>query len=87
MGEWVVRLNAVVSAGSEKARDIPGARLLGFFEDMAAQEHDSGVSGSKAFRTEKCRAVSEALRGCGPVRREWMEATFRRWREGGFLRV
>jgi nucleoside-diphosphate-sugar epimerase len=76
MHEWVRRLNAV----TEQSVDVPGARLLGFFEDMVGDEGES-----KVFETGKSREVSWSLRECGPFCGEWVEGNVKGWRESGFL--
>lgn len=77
MKEWVKRLNAVADSSRE---DVPGVRLLAFFEDMVGDE-----SASKAFETKKSEGVSRSMRECGPVCREWVEKNIKVWRENGFL--
>ena len=82
MAKWVSRLSALSSMIS--ADELPGLKLLQFFEDMAASEGD-GNEQSKVFETEKSRAISEALRECKPFCREWMEKTLKVWKENSFL--
>jgi hypothetical protein len=75
MKEWVARLNAVADR-----EDVPGLRLLAFFEEMVDDE-----SASKVFETAKSREVSRSLRECKPMCWEWIEGNVRVWRESGFL--
>ncbi|RDL38497.1 Acetyl-CoA synthetase-like protein [Venustampulla echinocandica] len=79
MKEWTSRLSALADSNPE----IPGVRLLPFFEMMADLNDDSVPS--KVFETAKTRRMSVALRECGPFCREWLEAYVRVWKEQGFL--
>ncbi|KAG0647940.1 Nonribosomal peptide synthase [Hyphodiscus hymeniophilus] len=82
MTEWVSRLSALSSTLSPD--ELPGLRLLQFFEGMASAE-GKGHESSKVFDTEKSRAISQSLRECKPFRREWMERNLEVWKENGFL--
>jgi thioester reductase-like protein len=79
MAEWVGRLNALAEKGVDP-NEVPGLRLLGFFEDMVGDEEES-----KVFETEKTRGISKNLRECEGMKREWIENNVRVWRESGFL--
>jgi len=87
--EWVSRLSSLV----DKDTDIPGLRLLHFFEKMAVEETETEDEGKRKgegnkiliFETEKTRGIIKALRECGAVCREWIEGNVRVWREGGFI--
>jgi hypothetical protein len=81
MKDWVARLNGLADRGMDPA-EMPGLRLLQFFENMA--DEDEGAS--KVFETEKTRVLSASLRGCGTFCGEWIEGNVKVWREGGFLR-
>jgi hypothetical protein len=81
MTEWVRRLTALADEGLA-ASEIPGLRLLGFFERMASEEE-----GSKDFETGRSREHSRALRECGAVCREWIDANVKVWKGDGFLIV
>ncbi len=82
MKEWVQRLSALANSSSD-ARDVPGLKLLQFFENMCNEEEGHVVS--KVFETGKTRGLSRALRECGGMRGEWIEMSVGRWRESGFI--
>ena len=82
MSEWVARLSALSSELSPD--ELPGLKLLQFFENMAASEVEGGEK-SIVFETGKTRSVSEALRECPPFCREWIERSLEVWKENGFL--
>jgi hypothetical protein len=82
MTEWVSRLSTLSSTHSPD--DLPGLKLLQFFENMAVSE-GIGEERSKLFETEKARAISDALRKCKPFCQEWIESNLRVWRAGGFM--
>ena len=77
MKEWVARLEKL----GETREDVPGLRLLGFFEGMAEGEEEN-----KKFETKKTQGVSTALRECGPFCGEWLRGNVGVWREIGFLK-
>ena len=79
---WVSRLTALAERGTD-TKDVPGLRLLGFFEDMVPSS--SSGEETKIFETAKSEKLSEALRGCEAVNGEWVERWIGRWREGGFI--
>ena len=81
MKEWVARLNGLADKGMDPA-EVPGLRLLQFFENMA----DGDEGESKIFETQKTSGISASLRDCGAFCGEWIEGNVRVWREGGFLR-
>lgn len=83
MKEWVHRLKLHSNSPKANAVTVPGLKLLQFFEDMCNEEEGHVVS--KIFETEKTRAISNALRECGPMTGEWIEMNVQRWREGGFV--
>jgi hypothetical protein len=86
MKAWVARLNSLVDRGMDPV-EVPGLRLLQFFENMAAEEGEGDVEGKVLlFETEKTRGVSASLRDCGAFCGEWIEGNVKVWREGGFLR-
>jgi thioester reductase-like protein len=80
MREWVSRLNGLADRGVD-AKDVPGLRLLQFFENMANDDDEE----SKVYETEKTRAVSGSLRECGAFCGEWIDGNMRVWREMRFL--
>jgi len=82
MKEWVHRLTTLANSDAD-SKDVPGLKLLQFFENMLNEEE--GHVGSKLFETMKTRGVSRALRECNGMRQEWIDANVARWREKGFL--
>ena len=85
MKAWVARLNSLVDRGMDPV-EVPGLRLLQFFENMAAEEGEGDVEGKVLlFETEKTRGVSSALRDCVAMRREWIEMNVKKWRERCFV--
>jgi hypothetical protein len=84
ISEWVRRLTSLADQGVT-VTDLPGLRLLGFFERMA--EEEDGGAADKVFETGRSRELSSALRECGPVCKEWLERTLKVWREDGFLKI
>jgi thioester reductase-like protein len=89
MREWVALLNKAASSGAS-ADELPGLRLLGFFEDMARRmkagtkrggEEEEGI----IFETKGSEEISAALRACGGYKREWFEKSVRKWKEDGFI--
>jgi hypothetical protein len=81
MKDWVARLNGLADRGMDPA-EVPGLRLLQFFENMVDQDEGE----SRVFETEKTRGLSASLVDCGAFCGEWIEGNVRVWREGGFLR-
>jgi hypothetical protein len=86
IADWVHRLTALADEGL-KAIDLPGLRLLGFFERLAEEERHSAGGGDKAFDTAETRKLSPALRDCGPICREWIEGSLDVWRRDGFVSI
>lgn len=80
MAEWVKRLNTLADEGADPEQ-VPGLRLLGFWEDMV------GTAATPLFDTEKSRGRSQSLRELGGFSEEWLDGNVRAWREGGFLGV
>jgi hypothetical protein len=86
MKAWVARLNSLADRGMDPV-EVPGLKLLQFFENMATEEGGGGEGGKVLpFETEKTRGVSASLRDCGAFCGKWIEGNVRVWREGGFLR-
>ena len=85
MTAWVARLSALSTNLSPD--ELPGLKLLQFFENMALEEETEGKKGGKGrvFKTEKTRAVSKALGECRPFSMEWLQRNFEVWRDSGFL--
>lgn len=79
MKTWVARLNKLSEQGMS-VDEIPGLKLLGFFDEMAGDEE-----ASKVFETAKTTAASLALRGCGEFCGEWIEGNMGVWRREGFV--
>ncbi len=82
MSEWLLLLHNAASAGAT-AVDLPGLKLLGFLEAMAAPESTEGAT---MFETQGTQGVSETLRGIDAVNEEWVIGWVKVWREGGFVR-
>lgn len=78
MKDWVGRLNTVADASSSS--EVPGLRLLQFFEDMVED-----TSESKVFETKKSQEISAALRSCPAFCQEWIDGNVRAWRASGFI--
>lgn len=74
MGEWVSRLQTL----SEKESDVPGTRLLGFFEDMASSDGAQGPS----FSTVRSRHMVPELASARPLDAALMKAYLDRWSAG-----
>lgn len=85
ISEWVRRLNSLVDEGLT-ATDLPGLRLLGFFERLAEDEGEGGGR-ERIFETGKTREMSHSLRDCGPVCKEWIQSMLDVWRRNGFIDV
>jgi len=87
MVEWVKLLNRAADEGMS-ADELPGLRLIEFFEDMAASASQSGdTEGSIVFDTAKSQMISPALAACESYRVEWLDASIRRWKEDGFIGI
>lgn len=82
MKEWTKRLGALADSGVSPD-EVPGLRLLGFFEDMTTND-DAGAR--KFFETEKTQGVSEALRDCEAFSQNWVQDNVKVWKESGFLK-
>ncbi|KAH8656954.1 hypothetical protein BGZ60DRAFT_531819 [Tricladium varicosporioides] len=82
MKDWVAKLNTLADRGASPD-EIPGLRLLQFFEGMA----EGGDGESKVFETGKTQEISEALRNCGEFSQSWLEGNMRVWRESGFVKL
>lgn len=81
MRTWVARLTALsLSPECLSADELPGLKLLGFFEDMAGDEEPS-----KVFETGKCTEISKALKNCEAFRGEWIDGNMKVWKEAGFV--
>lgn len=77
MPEWVQRLQTVC----EEKPEVPGGKLLGFFEEMAEAKEEGDV----VFDTRKTKKLVPRLRGCGKVDVELMRLYLAKWRENGFI--
>ncbi|KAE8449261.1 hypothetical protein EG329_008428 [Mollisiaceae sp. DMI_Dod_QoI] len=80
MEEWVQRLTSLSENGASPD-EIPGLRLLQFFESMVLEKDEEG----KVFETGKTRGISKNLRACGGFNQKWVDGNVRVWREVGFL--
>jgi thioester reductase-like protein len=80
MSTWVARLAQLADEGVD-ANELPGLKLLQFFENMA----EGGTEESKIFETAKSRETSQALRECLPFCTEWVAKNLKVWKESGFL--
>lgn len=78
--DWVRRLNAAVDGGASPEQ-LPGLRLLQFFENMAAESSTQ----TKVFDTSMTRRISPALRECEAFCLEWLGLNLDVWRERGFV--
>ena len=81
MQEWTQDLYDLAARG-EDVKQVPGLRLLHFFEDIAA-EGDSQPS--RTFVTTNTERNSEALRHCPPLQQEWMDLYVQQWKASGFM--
>ncbi|KAK5136156.1 hypothetical protein LTR08_003993 [Meristemomyces frigidus] len=72
MSEWVTRLQSLVESGS----GVPGARLLGFFEDMASADDST----SPHFSTTKTQRLVPELALARPVDVALMRSFLIGWR-------
>jgi hypothetical protein len=82
MKEWVRRLSVLADEGLS-GKEVPGLRLLSFFEKMANEEDEE----NKSFDTGKTREMSVSLRECGAVCAEWVHTSLEVWRKDGFLQI
>jgi hypothetical protein len=80
MSAWVARLAKLADEGVD-TKELPGLKLLQFFENMA----EGGKEESKVFETGNGREVSRALRECRPFCEEWVGKNLKVWKESGFL--
>lgn len=86
ISEWVERLTSLADDGLN-ANDLPGLRLLGFFERLAEEEENASGGGDKIFETAKTRELSPSLRDCGPICKEWIEKSLDVWKRDGFIKI
>lgn len=73
MKEWVRCLN-LQAENKYSPDELPGLRLLQFFEQMANENGES-----KVFETAKTLEVSRSLRDLGPFCGEWLELSLKAW--------
>ncbi|KAI7285022.1 male sterility protein [Hortaea werneckii] len=71
MSEWVVRLQALSESGIE----VPGTRLLSFFQDMASGDGDSGP----VFSTQKTCRYAPVLANVGTIDVRLMKSYLEKW--------
>ncbi|KAI9742414.1 MAG: hypothetical protein M1818_003947 [Claussenomyces sp. TS43310] len=76
---WVARLNAAADSGASPA-EIPGLRLLHFFESLTSDEDEPRV-----FENKATQGISGALRTCPEFREEWLREYVMVWRRLGFI--
>ncbi|KAI1632027.1 L-aminoadipate-semialdehyde dehydrogenase [Biscogniauxia mediterranea] len=77
--EWVQALrNAGATSSASTARDIPGLKLLDFYESLEQSPEDA-VRQAFNLETTTTRARSRTLRHLPPVSGEWMELWLRQW--------
>lgn len=71
MEEWVAELERTGLGDRDAVASRPAVKILEFFRDVGKRQ---GVTGDRgvAFSTEEAVKWSEALRGLGPVREEWV---------------
>ena len=86
ISEWVRRLTSLADEGLTTI-DLPGLRLLGFFERLAEEDTGEGNGRDKIFETGYTREMSPALRDCGPVCKEWIQSMLDAWKRIGFIDV
>jgi thioester reductase-like protein len=85
---WVSRLSLLADDGVSPT-EVPGLKLLHFFENMVKEGEDGGgegKDGGRVFETTKSRALSKALRECGTFCQEWVDGNVKGWKEGGFIK-
>ncbi|KAL1631005.1 putative NRPS-like protein biosynthetic cluster [Neofusicoccum ribis] len=82
MPAWVALLE---KAAEEGRHDVPGLKLLGFFQEMAAADgsEDAAVGGGKTG--EGVEFVTASVRDAGAVDAEMVGLWLERWRAEGFL--
>jgi hypothetical protein len=80
MAEWVKRLGKLADEGMN-TDELPGLKLLQFFENMAEGREEE----SKLFETGKSREISQVLRECQSFCSEWVSQNLNKWKETGFL--
>ncbi|KAI7554322.1 male sterility protein [Hortaea werneckii] len=71
MSEWVIRLQALSESGTE----VPGTRLLSFFQDMASAGNDSGP----VFSTHKTCRYAPVLANVGTIDVQLMKRYLEEW--------
>ncbi|KAI6854245.1 male sterility protein [Hortaea werneckii] len=71
MSEWVVRLQALSESGIE----VPGTRLLSFFQDMASEDGESGP----VFSTQKTCRYAPVLANVGTIDVQLMKSYLEKW--------
>lgn len=76
MNDWVARLQKA----SEEKTDIPGSKLLGFFEGMAEAE-----DGESFFETSKTTAMVPRLANCKGMDAGLLKLYLSKWQEAGFM--
>lgn len=65
---------------------LPGLRLLGYFEDMAMSASNNGDGEqSILFETNGSEEISPALKACERYKAEWFEKTIRKWKADGVI--
>lgn len=93
--EWVGLLNRAADEGMS-ADELPGLRLLGFFQDMAtsasknnnkSSSESMGEGGEEGivFDTAESQLMSPALAACESYQAKWLEASVRKWKEDEFI--
>ncbi|GAB1735663.1 hypothetical protein NU219Hw_g4232t1 [Hortaea werneckii] len=75
MSEWVVRLQALSESGIE----VPGTRLLSFFQDMTSGGGDSGP----VFLTQKTCRYAPVLADVGTIDVQLMKRYLEKWSLAG----
>jgi hypothetical protein len=82
MKEWLKRLVAVIDLPDE----VPGLRLLQFFENMAdAESSEKETQTHYSFETGKTQEISNALRACKEFNGEWLKDYVAAWKSMGFI--
>jgi len=76
MSEWVARLQRA----SEEKTDIPGSKLLGFFEGMAEAE-----DGESIFDTSRTVGIVPRLAECKGMDADLLKLYLSKWKEVGFM--
>lgn len=83
--QWVADLNRRLQWG-QNALEMPALKLVGFFEDMAEAEEESGHEISmKKFQTRGTELASPILAVCPAFCKEWTTKNVRSWRKTGFV--